>query len=158
MHALRKNRPLRRMVLASATTVSAMVLLLSLKPHTTGLVVGASTPAPQGGTSAAASPGGAASASPKGASKSVTGRTVQTRWGPVQVRITVKDGRLTDVTAVRYPTDNPRDREINSYAIPQLRREALTAQSAQIDMVSGASYTSTGYQQSLQSALDAASR
>ncbi|MFF4713190.1 FMN-binding protein [Streptomyces eurythermus] len=158
MHALRKNRPLRRMVLASATTVSAMVLLLSLKPHTTGLVVGASTPAPQGGTGAAASPGGAASASPKAASKSVTGRTVQTRWGPVQVRITVKDGRLTDVTAVRYPTDNPRDREINSYAIPQLRREALTAQSAQIDMVSGASYTSTGYQQSLQSALDAASR
>ncbi|WP_181798375.1 FMN-binding protein [Streptomyces sp. WELS2] len=148
MHALRKNRPLRRMVLASATTVSAMVLLLSLKPHTTGLAVGTSTPARQGGASAAASPGGA--------SKSVTGRTVQTRWGPVQVRITVKDGRLTDVTAVRYPTDNPRDREINSYAIPQLRREALTAQSAQIDMVSGASYTSTGYQQSLQSALDQA--
>ncbi|MER6330323.1 FMN-binding protein [Streptomyces sp. NPDC001034] len=151
MHALRKNRPLRRIVLASAATASAMVLLLSLKPHTSsGLVAGASTPTPQGSASAPASPGGAA--------KTVTGQTEQTRWGPVQVRVTIKDGRLTDVTAVQYPQDNPRDQEINSYALPQLRREALAAQSAGIDMVSGATYTSTGYRQSLQSALDAAGR
>ncbi|MET8614280.1 MULTISPECIES: FMN-binding protein [Streptomyces] len=149
MHALRKNRPLRRIVLASATTVSAVVLLLSLKPHAgSGLAVGASTPAPQGDVSAPPS-------SP-GASKTVTGPTVQTRWGPVQVRVTVQGGRLTDVTAVQYPTDNPHDREIDSYALPQLRREALAAQSARIDMVSGATYTSTGYRQSLQSALDQA--
>ncbi|MFF5406303.1 FMN-binding protein [Streptomyces misionensis] len=149
MHALRKNRPLRRIVLASAATVSGVVLLLSLKPHAgSGLVVGASAPAPQTGTSAPASP--------KGVSKTVTGSTVQTRWGPVQVRATIEDGRLTDVTAVQYPTDNPRDQEINGYALPQLRREALAAQSARIDMVSGATYTSTGYRQSLQSALDQA--
>ncbi|MFJ9930617.1 FMN-binding protein [Streptomyces misionensis] len=149
MHALRKNRPLRRIVLASAATVSGVVLLLSLKPHAgSGLVVGASTEAPQTGASAPASPGGV--------SKTVTGSTVQTRWGPVQVRATIEDGRLTDVTAVQYPTDNPRDQEINSYALPQLRREALAAQSARIDMVSGATYTSTGYRQSLQSALDQA--
>ncbi|TWV33509.1 FMN-binding protein [Streptomyces misionensis] len=149
MHALRKNRPLRRIVLASATTVSAVVLLLSLKPHTSpGLVVGASAPAPRAGASAPASS--------KGAAKTATGETVQTRWGPVQVRVTVEGGRLTDVTAVRYPTDNPRDQEINSYALPRLRREALAAQSARIDMVSGATYTSTGYRQSLQSALDQA--
>ncbi|GGX95105.1 hypothetical protein GCM10010510_45560 [Streptomyces anandii JCM 4720] len=81
---------------------------------------------------------------------------MQTRWGPVQVRITLKSGRITDVTAVSYPTDNPRDQEISSYAIPQLRREALAAQSARIDSVSGATYTSDGYKQSLQSALDSA--
>ncbi|QLJ01343.1 FMN-binding protein [Streptomyces sp. NEAU-sy36] len=149
MHALRKNRPLRRIVLASAATVSGVVLLLSLKPHAgSGLVVGASTAAPRAGASAPAAP--------EGVSKTVTGSTVQTRWGPVQVRATIEDGRLTDVTAVQYPTDNPRDQEINSYALPQLRREALAAQSARIDMVSGATYTSTGYRQSLQSALDQA--
>jgi uncharacterized protein with FMN-binding domain len=81
---------------------------------------------------------------------------VQTRWGPVQVRVTVKNGRITDVTAVTYPQENPKDQEINSYAIPQLRREALAAQSASIDSVSGATYTSDGYKQSLQSALDSA--
>ncbi|OIK28881.1 FMN-binding protein [Streptomyces malaysiense] len=165
MHALRKNRPLRRVVLASATTVSAVVLLLSLKPHTSpSLALGASAQAPRGGASAPASsgaspapgdssaPGGAPATG--GAAKTATGETVQTRWGPVQVRVTVKGGRLTEVTALQYPTENPRDQEINSYALPQLRREALAAQSAQIDMVSGATYTSTGYRQSLQSALD----
>lgn len=57
---------------------------------------------------------------------------------------------------MQYPSDNPRDQEINGYALPQLRREAPAAQSAEIDMVSGASYTSTGYRRSLQSALDSA--
>ncbi|MFJ8178306.1 FMN-binding protein [Streptomyces sp. NPDC094469] len=87
---------------------------------------------------------------------SVTGDTVPTRWGPVQVRVTVEGGRITDVTAVRYPTDNPRDREIAGYALPELRREALAAQSARIDTVSGATCTSRGYQRSLQSAPDSA--
>ncbi|MGW4561689.1 FMN-binding protein [Streptomyces sp. NPDC004561] len=176
MHALKKNRPLRRIVLASAATVSGMVLLLSLKPHTSpGLAVGASAPAPRSSASAPAqsgSSGGSSSGSSGGSSsgssgsssggsgssvsKTVTGETVQTRWGPVQVRVTIKSGRLTEVTPIQYPQDNPRDQEINSYALPQLRREALAAQSANIDMVSGASYTSTGYKQSLQSALDSA--
>ncbi|MEW2270631.1 FMN-binding protein [Streptomyces griseofuscus] len=171
MHALRKNRPLRRVVLASATTVSAVVLLLSLKPHSgPGLALGASAQGSGGGASAPAASGGSStpgSSSTSGSSsasggapaagggaKTVTGETAQTRWGPVQVRVTVKGGRLTEVTAIQYPTENPRDQEINSYALPQLRREALAAQSARIDMVSGATYTSTGYQQSLQSALD----
>ena len=143
MHALKKNRPLRRIVLASAATASAMVLLLSLKPHTAPQVAVA---APSSGSTAGTSTG----------TKTVTGDTVQTRWGPVQVRITLKNGKLTEVTAVTYPTDNPRDQEINSYAIPRLRSEALEAQSADIDTVSGATYTSDGYRQSLQSALDSA--
>ncbi|WP_333773148.1 FMN-binding protein [Streptomyces sp. IBSBF 3136] len=164
MHALRKNRPLRRIVLAGAATVSGMVLLLSLKPHTSpGLAVGSAAPAPRSAASAPAGSGGSSGSSSgssgstgSSTSKSVTGDTVQTRWGPVQVRVTIKGGKLTEVTAVQYPRDNPRDQEINSYALPQLRREALAAQSADIDMVSGATYTSTGYQQSLQSALDSA--
>ena len=153
MHALRKNRPLRRIVLASAATVSGMVLLLSLKPHTSPTPATADAKSPA--ASSSSSPSGAKSGSRTG-SRTVTGDTVQTRWGPVQVRVTIKSGRLTDVTAVQYPQDNPRDQEINSYALPRLRREALAAQSAGIDMVSGATYTSTGYQRSLQSALDSA--
>ena len=150
VHALKKNRPLRRIVLASAATVSGMVMLLSLKPHTSSQTALA-LPAPSSSASASSGTGSAATGT-----KTVTGDTVQTRWGPVQVRITVKDGKLTEVTAVTYPTDNPRDQEINSYAIPQLRTEALQAQSAEIDTVSGATYTSDGYRQSLQSALDSA--
>ncbi|MGW5371661.1 FMN-binding protein [Streptomyces sp. NPDC004009] len=152
MHALNKNRPFRRIVLASAATVSGMVLLLSLKPHAAPALA-AGTPAPASSGSSA-SPG--STKAPATGTRTVTGDTVQTRWGPVQVRVTIRSGRLTDVTAVTYPTENPRDQEINSYAIPQLRREALAAQSADIDMVSGATYTSTGYKQSLQSALDSA--
>ncbi|MFG3021117.1 FMN-binding protein [Streptomyces sp. NPDC048254] len=152
MHPLNKNRPLRRIMLASAATVSGMVMLLALKPHTAPTVVtDSAAPAPSGSASAAS--GGSGSST---GAKTVTGDTVQTRWGPVQVRVTVKSGRITDVTALQYPQDNPRDQQINSYALPQLRREALTAQSAQIDTVSGATYTSEGYQQSLQSALDSA--
>ncbi|MET7857709.1 FMN-binding protein [Streptomyces sp. NPDC005318] len=151
MHGLKKNRPLRRIVLASAATVSGMVLLLSLKPHTTPR---AAVAAPSVGSSASAGSGGS-SGSATGA-KTVTGDSVQTRYGPVQVRVTVKNGKLTDVTAVTYPQENPRDQQINSYAIPQLTSEALAAQSADIDTVTGATYTSDGYRTSLQSALDQA--
>ena len=154
MHALNKNRPLRRVVLASAATVSGMVLLLSLKPHTTPTAVTASAHSPTSSSSSAAGAGDTPAAA--SGTRTATGDTVQTRWGPVRVRVTLTDGRLTDVTAVSYPEDNPRDQEINTYALPQLRREALTAQSARIDTVSGATYTSDGYRQSLQSALDAA--
>ncbi|MFD7477428.1 FMN-binding protein [Streptomyces sp. NPDC059837] len=160
MHALKKHRPLRRVMLAAATTVTGFVLLLSLKPHTPPTVAQASSSAGQSPSRSQASPAPSGTPSPgstkSAGTKTVTGDTVQTRWGPVQVRITLKNGKITDVTAVSYPSDNPRDQEINSYALPQLRREALAAQSASIDSVSGASYTSDGYKQSLQSALDSA--
>jgi uncharacterized protein with FMN-binding domain len=156
VHALKKNRPLRRIVLASAATVSGMVLLLSLKPHSTPTAALA-VPAPSTSTSSAAGSSGGSGGSASTGTKTVTGSTIQTRWGPVQVKITLKSGKLTDVTAVQYPTDNPRDQEINSYALPRLRSEALQAQSANIDTVSGATDTSDGYRVSLQAALDAAS-
>ncbi|MEU9238174.1 FMN-binding protein [Streptomyces sp. NPDC048385] len=171
MHALNKNRPLRRVMLASAATVSGIVMLLALKPHTAPTVItDSAAPAPSVGSSA--SPGASSGSSGSGksgtssgsgksgssstATKTVTGNTVQTRWGPVQVKVTIKNGKITDVTAVQYPSENPRDQQINDYALPQLRSEALAAQSASIDTVSGATYTSEGYQQSLQSALDSA--
>jgi uncharacterized protein with FMN-binding domain len=66
----------------------------------------------------------------------------------------VAGGKVTDVQVVEYPNNNPRDAEINSYALPVLKQETLQAQSAQIDTVSGATYTSEGYIGSLQSALD----
>lgn len=163
LHTLRKNRPLRRVVLASAATVSGMVLLLSLKPHTTGSVAGAArSPAPSASSSAssgtARSGGSSGSSGSATGTRTVTGDSVQTRYGPVQVRVTLKNGTLTDVTAITYPQENPRDQQINSYAVPRLAREALAAQSSDIDTVSGATYTSAGYRQSLQSALDSASR
>ncbi|MFF1740582.1 FMN-binding protein [Streptomyces mirabilis] len=165
MHALKKHRPLRRVTLAAATTVTGFVLLLSLKPHTAPTVAQATSSAgqsqspsssPSSGSTSGSSSAGSSGSTKSTGTKTVTGDTVQTRWGPVQVRVTLKNGKITDVTAVSYPSDNPRDQEINSYALPQLRREALAAQSAQIDSVSGATYTSDGYQQSLQSALDSA--
>ena len=79
-----------------------------------------------------------------------------TRYGPVQVRITIRSQRLVAVTPLVYPSSGGRDREISAFALPQLEREAIAAQSAQIDTVSGATFTSDGYRRSLQSALDAA--
>ena len=79
-----------------------------------------------------------------------------TRWGPVQVQITVAGNRITDVTLLQVPDANERDVRINSAAVPVLTQETIEAQSADIDSVSGATYTSEGYTTSLQSALDQA--
>jgi uncharacterized protein with FMN-binding domain len=96
------------------------------------------------------------SATKQSGSRTYQGTMAQTQWGPVQVTITVTDGRITDVAVPTYPNGNFRDQEINAYALPTLRQETLTAQSAGIDAVSGATVTSDGYKESLQSALDAA--
>lgn len=86
----------------------------------------------------------------------VDGSAVNTDYGPVQVEVTITNKKITNVTVPQYPSGSGRDAEINSYAIPQLIAEVLSAQSATIDAVSGATYTSQGFQTSLQSALDAA--
>lgn len=85
-----------------------------------------------------------------------TGGVAQTQWGPVQVQLSLDGGTITKVSVLQYPTGNNTDAQINGYALPILIDETLQAQSAQIDMVSGATVTSTGYTQSLQSALDQA--
>jgi uncharacterized protein with FMN-binding domain len=86
----------------------------------------------------------------------VTGAVASTEWGPVQVELTVDGGTITKVSVLQYPSGNGKDDEINSYALPILTSETIDAQSASIDMVSGATVTSGGYLQSLQSALDQA--
>jgi uncharacterized protein with FMN-binding domain len=111
------------------------------------------------GAAATPTPTATAPAAPKAqssAAKTYTGDAVDTRWGPVQVQITVAGGKVTAAQAVQYPNNNGRDVEINSYALPVLSQEAVQKQSAQIDTVSGATVTSDGYLQSLQSALDQA--
>lgn len=108
------------------------------------------------GSSGSAGSSSSASGSNSSASGTFTGASVDTRWGPVQVQITVSSGKITAVQAVVYPTDNPRDVEINNQALPILADEAVKAQSSQIDTVSGATVTSDGYISSLQSAIDKA--
>ena len=103
-------------------------------------------------------PSKSATPAPKPASGTFLGSSVQTRYGPVQIKITYAAGRVTGVVAVQLPSGRSRDAEINNYAVPILESETLAAQSANINSVSGATYTSDGYVQSLQSALDAAHR
>lgn len=83
----------------------------------------------------------------------VNGPLINTRYGPVQVRVTVKGGVVTDVQSIQLPTGG-KSGQIADYSGPILRREALAAQGAGIDAVSGGTYTSQGYSQSLQGALD----
>lgn len=106
------------------------------------------------GSSGSSSSGSGSTPSP--ATTTVTGDTASTVWGDVQVALTIQNGKITDVAVPVYPDGNGRDAEINSYALPILVQETLKAQSAQIDMISGATVTSGGYVQSLQSALDKA--
>ncbi|NGO45563.1 FMN-binding protein [Streptomyces ureilyticus] len=112
-----------------------------------------SVPATPAKTSSASAPR-TTSAAPT--TRTVTGATAQTKYGPVQVRITLSGDRITRASAVQSPSSPPRSEEISSTASPKLNQETLEAQSADIDTVSGATYTSEGYKQSLQSALDQA--
>ncbi|MFE2431863.1 FMN-binding protein [Streptomyces sp. NPDC059373] len=165
-----RTHPMRRVLLGTVATVSGVTALLALKPHTQTTVAlpqatasPTTTPSAQASSPASASPSASSSAkstkstkSTKSATptKTVTGDTIQTRYGPVQVRITLKAGKLTAVDVLQVPNDNPRDAQIAQYSVPVLTQEALAAQSASINSVSGATYTSEGYISSLQSALD----
>ncbi|MEU4954012.1 FMN-binding protein [Streptomyces lavendulae] len=143
---------MRRTALTTTATVTGIVALLALKPHHGAHPAVSAQPAP--GTDpvsgATAGPGGA------GRTGTFTGDVIDTRYGPVQIAVTMSAGRLTAVEVLQVPSGNRRDREIASYAVPRLTDEAIGAQSADIDAVSGASYTSEGYTRSLQSALDKA--
>ncbi|MGI8775825.1 MAG: FMN-binding protein [Acidimicrobiales bacterium] len=160
---------MRRVILAGVTTVIGLILLLSFKTHPGPTTLATppaaispsttSTGSTAGSTSRSARPSATTATTPvsgapaSGATKTVTGVAVRTRYGPVQVEVTVANGRVTAVDAIVYPTQSSRDRQINARAIPQLDNEVLAAQNARIDTVSGATYTSTGFVTSLQSAL-----
>ncbi|MFF3331975.1 FMN-binding protein [Streptomyces sp. NPDC002888] len=142
---MKKSHPIRRVVLATAATVSGVVLLLSLKPASDPAGAAA---APQQ-TAGASAQGGAAAAG----SGTVTGSAEQTQYGVVQVRLTVSNGKITQAETVQAPKGGRSD-QITADSVPKLNQAAVAAQSAQIDAVSGATYTSAGYKKSLQSALD----
>jgi uncharacterized protein with FMN-binding domain len=169
-----------KIVLAAASTAVAVGLLFGYSTSTGGhvgpaTIIVASGPAGSTGSSGTTSPSTTtapttptatapstttpATAAPSPATPTTTtydGSVAQTRWGPVQVQITVTDGKVTAATALQVPDGNRRDQEINSYAVPILNQETVQAGSAQIDTVSGATVTSLGYLESLQAALDAA--
>lgn len=164
--------PARRIVLAMASTASVVALLLGYHTSTAGTLAAAGTSQPviSGSTSGAlpsgsrttsttagttSTTGTASTAGSSTSTTSVEGDTVQTRYGPVQVRLAVSGSGITGVDVLQYPSGG-HNQELSSYALPILVQETLDAQSAQVDMVSGATYTSAGYQQSLQSALDRA--
>ena len=109
-----------------------------------------------GSTSSGLSGSSGSSGSTSTAATTVDGSVAQTQWGPVQVQLTVAAGKITKVALLQYPNGNGKDQEINDYALPILTQETVDAQSASIDMVSGATVTSNGYLESLQSALDSA--
>ena len=121
-------------------------------------------PSPAPASSPAASPAsdaGSASPSPSPSPNGLrdgqfTGDDAPNRYGDVQVKVTISGGRIKDVQAVQLPFDRPRSAEISQQAGPLLHDEAIQSQSAQIDTLSGATYTSDSYAQSLQSALDKA--
>ena len=169
---------MKRITFWLLSTVSVVVLLFGYDAshastsQPTSIVSGASNQSvtsgstTSGGTTSGGTSSGSSSGSPKSsgssgsssstATKTVTGGVASTQWGPVQVQLTVRSGTITDVTVLQQPNGSPRDDQINSAALPILTQETMRDQSANIDMVSGATVTSTGYIQSLQSALDQA--
>jgi uncharacterized protein with FMN-binding domain len=144
---MKKSHPMRRVLLASAATVSGIVLLLSLKPSSDPGAPPAQSVATQGQTGA--------QAVGNSQTRTLTGDVEQTQYGPVQVRVTVSGGKITTAEAVQNPSGG-RSTQISSDAIPKLNKAAVAAGSTDIDTVSGATYTSAGYRKSLQSALDKA--
>ncbi|WP_151476771.1 FMN-binding protein [Streptomyces albicerus] len=147
---MKKSHPLRRIVLAGAATVSGIVLLLTMKPSSDPASASAEG-APQGQQSVA--PQGGAQAAGNGQAQTLTGDVVKTQYGNVQVRVTMSGGKITSAAAVQAPSGG-RSTEVSSNAVPKLNQAAIAASTADIDAVSGATYTSGGYKESLQSALD----
>jgi uncharacterized protein with FMN-binding domain len=138
----------KRGAVALGLTALALVLLVNFRTPSELAAVTATDRT--GVTGASETTGGTAQAG----SRTLTGPVVSTRWGPVQVEITVEGGRLTDVAALQLPDGDRRSASISSRVEPTLRSQALTAQTANIDGVSGATYTSVAYARSLQAALD----
>jgi uncharacterized protein with FMN-binding domain len=156
---------MRRIVTAILSTITALVLLFSYHTSTDSSTVAGSPVvqlgAPSGTTSQSRPSNNSGSSvpaqnAPAASTATYTGGVADTQWGPVQVQITVQGGKVTQSRAVQYPQNNNRDAMINSYALPILDQEVVQQQSAGIDTVSGATVTSDGYLQSLQSAIDQA--
>jgi uncharacterized protein with FMN-binding domain len=141
---------MRRLALLIAATAAVVALVVTLRPHDR----------PAASRPPVLSPSGSATASatteplPRYRSGTATGKSARTDYGNVQVRVTVADHRIVKVEALELPHGNPTDVQLSKPAARTLERWVVHAQSADVDTVSGATYTSTGYLTSLQSALD----
>jgi uncharacterized protein with FMN-binding domain len=137
---------MRRAPAVIAATAAGLALVLGYHPHG-GALPGATAQAP---AASAPAPAGSTASS----QVTVTGTDTPNQYGDVQVRVTAAGGRITQVSAMQLPNGDGRSQQISSYAGPQLAQQAVSAQSAKIDGVSGATYTSDSYRTSLQSAID----
>ena len=154
----------RRGAIALVTTAMALVLLFNFKTPdqqtiTAGIAstnsnLSATGPA-SGSSSSTTTSGSSSSTAGSTTAETLTGAVVASRYGNTQVQVTISNGRITAVTALQLPTGG-RSGQISQYVESILSSEALTAQSANIDIISGATYTSEAYAESLQSALDQA--
>jgi len=166
-----------RAVLTLTGTAAGLAALLTFKSHPATIAAAAPPAAPTATSGATSSPAPTSaskshpaagkSATPSksqaavgnsqaAAARTVTGAVANTQYGPMQIQLTLTGQKITNVTVLQRTNDGSESDEIDSNAIPKLTSETLAAQSAQINAVSGASYTSMGYIQSLQSALDKA--
>jgi len=136
------------------TSPASLKLATSPAPGPTATTVAPAAPEPTQGPTTASRPSSTTTSAAPGANHTVDGPVINTDYGNVQVRVTLQGDRIVDAQALQLPNDRPRSVRISQYAGPMLRQEALQAQNANIDLVSGATYTSEGYAQSLQRALD----
>jgi uncharacterized protein with FMN-binding domain len=151
---------MRRVILAVTGTIAGLAALLSFKSHAPSLA--AATTSGTGGGSSSSSSSSVPGEFPTGSEATdlpkdetaITGQVANTVYGPVQVQLIARDNKIVKVAILRQPTNTIHDIQIGQFAFPRLISETLAAQSAKIDAVSGASYTSAGYITSLQSALD----
>lgn len=158
---------MKRSTIVTGVTVVGVAWLLNYKVTAHQLtaiapvsptVGNSASPAPSAVPSPSATPATTPSPSPSPSASAVlngtfTGADFPNRFGDVQVRVVISNKHITDVQAVRLPTDRAESAYISQQAGPWLRTEALQAQSANIDIISGATYTSQSYVQSLESAL-----
>jgi uncharacterized protein with FMN-binding domain len=146
---------MRNKSIAAIVAVVVLVAILVAVRHGRTKVQRSSTPvhlaSPKGTSTSSGGSTGAASAS--NVTGLFTGPAVEMEYGPVQVAIDVQRGKIADVKALQYPVDRPRSQFINSQAIPLLRSEALQAQSENINVISGATFTSQAFASSLQAAI-----
>ena len=146
---------MRRVILTIAGTIAGLVALLSFKSQVP-TVPSASSSAPS--SSAATVPGefpmGSLAGTLTSGETAISGHVANTVYGPVQIQLVMRNGKIVKVAVLRQPMNTINDIRIGDFAFPKLIGETLATQTAKIDAVSGASYTSAGYIQSLQSALD----
>jgi uncharacterized protein with FMN-binding domain len=150
---------MRRVILAVTGTIAGLVALLSFKSHTQNVPVAATTSTGGGSSSSSSAttvPGEFRSVvGPLTTGETtITGHVANTAYGPVQIELVVKNSKIVKVAVLEQPVNTIHDIQIGEFAFPRLISETLAAQSAKIDAVSGASYTSAGYIASLQSAVD----